>query len=711
MVSNKSLAALFEPGSVAVIGASATPGKIGNIIVSNLLDAGYTGKIYPVNPDPGEILGLPVAQDVADLPEGLDLAVIAIPPAAVVEVMKDLAARKVKAVAIITAGFREVGREGYYLEEEIAKIARDNDIALLGPNCLGLIATDSDLNASFATGYPESGHIAFFSQSGALCVSILDWALGNNIGFSKFISLGNKAVLDESHMLDYLAEDGQTNVILGYIEGVSDGKRFMESASAMTMKKPVVMIKSGTTASGAKAASSHTGAIAGSDQAYDAAFRQTGVIRVHDVASLFNLATCFSTQPLPKGPNLAIITNSGGPGILAADATEKSGLNLSSLTARTSKALREFLPAYASLYNPIDIIGDASAERYARTLEVVAKDELVHAILVLLSPTASAQIKETAQAVIEVAEKLDKPVFACFMGDKVVGPGKRMLQDASIPVYSFPEPAIAGIEAMYEYHERRNRPAPAELCIRRDIEAARTVIADARERNALEIVEFQAQGLLNSYGLPVPKTELARTSQQAVEAAERIGYPVVLKIASPQISHKSDVGGVRVNLQDSSEVVAAFMDITSRAQRLRKDAFISGCLVQSMAASGSREVIVGFKRDDQFGPLIIFGLGGVYVEVLKDISARLAPLTLDDAKQMIREIKSFPVLRGVRGEQPVNFAALEEIILIMAQLALDFPEIDEAEFNPVLVNPDGAVVADVRVILAPQEKAAENGDA
>ncbi|TVM36724.1 acetate--CoA ligase alpha subunit [Oceanidesulfovibrio marinus] len=711
MVSNKSLAALFEPGSVAVIGASATPGKIGNIIVSNLLDAGYTGKIYPVNPDPGEILGLPVTQDVADLPEGLDLAVIAIPPAAVVEVMKDLAARKVKAVAIITAGFREVGREGYYLEEEIAKIARDNDIALLGPNCLGLIATDSDLNASFATGYPESGHIAFFSQSGALCVSILDWALGNNIGFSKFISLGNKAVLDESHMLDYLAEDGQTNVILGYIEGVSDGKRFMESASAMTMKKPVVMIKSGTTASGAKAASSHTGAIAGSDQAYDAAFRQTGVIRVHDVASLFNLATCFSTQPLPKGPNLAIITNSGGPGILAADATEKSGLNLSSLTARTSKALREFLPAYASLYNPIDIIGDASAERYARTLEVVAKDELVHAILVLLSPTASAQIKETAQAVIEVAEKLDKPVFACFMGDKVVGPGKRMLQDASIPVYSFPEPAIAGIEAMYEYHERRNRPAPAELCIRRDIEAARTVIADARERNALEIVEFQAQGLLNSYGLPVPKTELARTSQQAVEAAERIGYPVVLKIASPQISHKSDVGGVRVNLQDSSEVVAAFMDITSRAQRLRKDAFISGCLVQSMAASGSREVIVGFKRDDQFGPLIIFGLGGVYVEVLKDISARLAPLTLDDAKQMIREIKSFPVLRGVRGEQPVNFAALEEIILIMAQLALDFPEIDEAEFNPVLVNPDGAVVADVRVILAPQEKAAENGDA
>lgn len=711
MVSNKSLAALFEPGSVAVIGASATPGKIGNIIVSNLLDAGYTGKIYPVNPDPGEILGLPVTQNAADLPEGLDLAVIAIPPSAVVEVMKDLAARKVKAVAIITAGFREVGREGYYLEEEIAKIALDNDIALLGPNCLGLIATDSKLNASFANGYPESGHIAFFSQSGALCVSILDWALGNNIGFSKFISLGNKAVLDESHMLDYLAEDGQTNVILGYIEGVSDGKRFMESATAMTMKKPVVMIKSGTTASGAKAASSHTGAIAGSNQAYDAAFRQTGVIRVHDVASLFNLATCFSTQPLPKGPNLAIITNSGGPGILAADATEKSGLNLSSLTSRTSEALRKFLPAYASLYNPIDIIGDASAERYAKTLEVVAKDELVHAILVVLSPTASAQVEETAQAIIDIAGKIDKPIFACFMGDKVVGPGKRMLQDSSVPVYSFPEPAIAGIEAMYEYHERRHRPAPAELCIRRDIEAARTVIADARKRNALEIVEFQAQGLLNSYGLPVPKTELARTSQQAVEAAERIGYPVVLKIASPQISHKSDVGGVRVNLQDSSEVVAAFMDITSRAQRLRKDAFISGCLVQSMAASGSREVIVGFKRDAQFGPLIIFGLGGVYVEVLKDISARLAPLTLDDAKQMIREIKSYPVLRGVRGEKPVNFEALEEIILIMSQLALDFPEIDEAEFNPVLVNPDGAVVADVRVILAPQEKASEDGGA
>ncbi len=710
MANKQSLAALFDPGSVAVVGASATPGKIGNIIVSNLLDAGYTGKIYPVNPEAEEILGLPVISHTTELPEGLDLAVIAIPPAAVIEALENLAERQVKAVIIITAGFKEVGRKGYYLEQEITRIAQENDIALLGPNCLGLISTGSNLNATFAAGYPEKGHIAFFSQSGALCVSILDWALGNNIGFSKFVSLGNKAVLDEAHILDSLADDDQTNVILGYIEGVSDGKHFMESARAMTMKKPVVLIKSGTTASGAKAASSHTGAIAGSDQAYDAAFRQTGIIRVRDVASLFNLAICFSTQPLPEGPNLAIVTNSGGPGILAADATENSGLNLSSLTNKSLNELGKILPPYASLYNPIDIIGDATAERYARTLEVVAEDELVHSILVVLSPTASVQVDETARAIIDVSKKTKKPIFACFMGDMVVGSGKRLLQDASIPVYSFPEPAIAGLAAMYEYTERRKRPAPAELCIRRDIEAARQVIADARTRRQTEIVEFQAQGLLNAYGLPVPTTELARTSQQAVEAAERIGYPVVLKIASPQISHKSDVKGVRVNLEDSSEVVAAFMDITSRAQRLRKDAFISGCLVQSMAPSGSREVIVGFKRDPQFGPLIIFGLGGVYVEVLKDIASRLAPLTLDDAKKMIREIKSFPVLRGVRGEQPVDFEALEEIILIMSQLALDFPEIDEAEFNPVLVNPDGAVVADVRVILAPPEDAPEAED-
>jgi acetyltransferase len=690
---------LFAPQSVAVVGASATPGKIGNVILSNILESGYAGKIFPVNPKADEILGLRVTKKIEDLPSPLDLAVISVPPGAVVEALKSLARLPVKAVIIITAGFKEVGREGYYLEEEVADICRSHSIALLGPNCLGLINTANGLNATFAAGNPAPGNIAFYSQSGALCVSILDWATGNNIGFSKFISLGNKALLDESYMLDYLAEDEDTSVILGYMESVEQGRRFMETAMEVTRKKPVIMIKSGTTAAGAKAASSHTGAIAGSDQAYTAAFKQSGIIRVHDVASLFNLALAFARQPLPAGPNLCIVTNSGGPGILAADACEKSGLVMSRLSHASVEELKTFLPPYASLYNPVDIIGDASAERYRKTLEVVARDERVHSIMVLLSPTASVEVENTAQAVIDLEARCDKPIFACIMGETVVRKGKRMLQDAGIPVYSFPEPAIASIDAMYRYADFKHRAAPVEVCVRRDLEKAAAVIKKTEDSGATEMVEFQAHDLLRAYDLPLPATRLCRTSDDAVAAADEIGYPVVLKIASPDISHKSDVGGVKVNLQNSSELRAAFLEVTSRAQRVRKDAYITGCLVQEMAPKGSKEIIVGFQRDPQFGPLVLFGLGGIYVEVLKDVAFRLAPLTLDDAGRMIREIKSLPLLRGVRGEPPVNFRAIEEVLLVMSQLALDFPQINEAEFNPVLVGEESAVVADVRVIL------------
>ncbi len=445
------------------------------------------------------------------------MAVICIPPRFVVQSMEALAQLPTKAAIIITAGFKEVGKDGYYLEEQVKKIAKEHDIALLGPNCLGLINPPSGVNASFAVGQPQPGNIAFFSQSGALCVSILDWALGYNIGFSKFISLGNKAVLGEAEMLALLAEDEHTKVILGYVEGVDNGKRFMNVARQVSKIKPVIMIKSGTTSAGAKAASSHTGAIAGSDSAYTAAFKQSGIIRCHDVASLFNLAAAFSTQPLPKGPNLAIITNSGGPGILAADATDKTDLMLARISPSTIEKLTEFLPPYASLYNPIDIIGDAPAERYAKTLEIILQDERVHSVLMLLSPTASAQPEETARAVIECAKKTDKPIFGCFMGEKVVGPGKRMLQDAGIPCYGYPEPAIHAMDTMYKYFERTKRPDPVEVCYRRDLGRAEQIIKEARDQGWGEIVEFQAQGLLKAYELPLPQTRLARTSDEAVK--------------------------------------------------------------------------------------------------------------------------------------------------------------------------------------------------
>ena len=693
--------ALFAPKTVAVIGASDKPGKVGHTVVQNMLDAEFTGTLIPVNPKSDTILGLPVTKNIEDLPEGLDLAVIVVPVKAVVPSMEALAARKVRSAIIITAGFKEVGKEGAALEHRLIEICTENNIAMVGPNCLGLLSTHDDNNASFAAGYPKKGSIAFFSQSGALCTAILDWALGEEVGFSKFVSMGNMAVVNEANMLEYLRTDPNTKVILGYIENVSNGADFIEQAAKVCREKPVIMIKSGTTSAGAKAASSHTGAIAGSDAAYTAAFRKTGVIRANDMGTLFDLAMAFSTQPLPEGPGVCVVTNAGGPGILAADAIEKSPLlTMARLSNSTIERFKEFLPPYAALYNPVDLVGDAPAERYRKSLEVVVEDPQVHSILVLLTPTASAQIVETAQAIIDVAKTTKKPIFVNYMGGMRTKPGVRMLNDASIPCSVYPEPLIASIETMYKYYLWRQTPAQEFPEIRRNRQKARLVINEARAKGATEVVEFQAQEVLRAYNLPTPNTVLARSSDEAVAGAEKIGYPVVLKIASPQISHKSDVGGVKVNLADAEAVRNAFFDITARAQRLRPEAYIAGCLVQEMAPKGCKEIIIGFKRDEQFGPLLMFGLGGIYVEILKDIAFRLAPLGRDDAKAIIREIKSYMLLKGVRGEPPVNFQAIEDILLTMSELSLDFPEIQEAEFNPVLVNAERAVVADVRITLS-----------
>ncbi|WP_147820193.1 acetate--CoA ligase family protein [Salidesulfovibrio onnuriiensis] len=702
MAGTEHLQSFFYPDTVAVVGASATPGKVGHTIVANMVEAGFKGRLIPVNPKGGEILDLPVVTEVTSLPRNLDLAVVSVRRDFVLPTLEALGELRCKSCIVITAGFKEVGREGYHLEERIVEVCDKFDMALLGPNCLGMINTPAGVNASFAAGQPGPGSIAFFSQSGALCVAILDWALGAGIGFSKFVSLGNKAVLDEADMLHYLNTDDETKVILGYIENVENGGKFLAQARKVSRNKPVIMIKSGTTAAGAKAASSHTGAIAGSDQAYSAAFHQTGVIRVGDVESLFNLAQAFSEQPLPKGPGLAIVTNSGGPGIIAADTTERSSLSMAKFTPRTVQKLQELLPSYAAFYNPVDIIADADPVRYRKTLDIVAEDPMVHAVMVLLTPAGAVDIEGTAQAVIDTARKYGKPVFAVFMGKKRVAPARQMFQEAGIPCYAFPEPAVKSIEAMYNYGLWRKRPEAEYPERERDMDRVRDVIEGALQRGESEVVEFQAQEVLQAYGLPTPRTRLARSSEEAVAAAEAIGYPVALKIASPQISHKTDVDGVKVNLKDAGQVALTFKDITARAQRMRPDAYIAGCLVQEMAPSDSREVIIGFKRDDQFGPLLMFGLGGIYVEILKDISFRLAPLSRADAKGIIREIKSYMLLKGLQGDKPVCFETLQDIILAMSRFAEDFPMVLEAEFNPVLVNHDRAVVADVRMTLDPK---------
>ncbi|MBN2752744.1 MAG: acetate--CoA ligase family protein [Rhodospirillaceae bacterium] len=694
------ISALFSPKTVAIIGASTHPGKVGHAVVANMLDAGFTGTLFPVNPTTDAILGLPTVKTIDDLPEDIDLAVVVLPVAAVIPAMEALARRKIRAAIVITAGFKEVGEEGASLERRLIEICTTHHIAMVGPNCLGLIGPRDHINASFASGFPQDGSIAFFSQSGALCTAILDWALEENIGFSRFISLGNKAVINEADMLEYLRTDPATSVILGYIENVENGPDFIEKAARVTREKPVIIIKSGTTAAGARAASSHTGAIAGSDTAYTAAFHKTGIIRANDMASLFDLAQAFSTQPLPKGPGLCIVTNSGGPGAMAADATEKSALRVAELSEDTTARLKAFLPPYASLTNPIDIIGDAPAERYRKTLEIVVTDPQVHTVLVLLSPTSSAEIVETAHAIIDVAKTSDKPFFVNFMGGLRIKAGEDVLRGAGIPCSIYPEPLIACIETMHAYHLWRNQPVQDYPTVPHDPAIARRVIDNARANGATEVVEFQAQEILRAYHLPTPRTILAHTAEEAAAAAETIGFPVVLKIASPQISHKSDVGGVKVNLDNASAVKAAFSEVTAQAQRLRPDAHIAGCLIQEMAPKGCKEVIIGFKRDDRLGPLVMFGLGGIYVEILKDIAFRLAPLGRDDAKSIIQEIKTYSLLTGARGEAPVNLQALEDILITMSALALDFPEIIEAEFNPVLVNAEKAMVADVRITLA-----------
>ncbi|MFP4236309.1 MAG: acetate--CoA ligase alpha subunit [Desulfonatronovibrio sp.] len=697
----KQLHAMFNPESVAVIGASSSPAKIGHSIVKNMQEAGFKGSIYPVNPKATSILGLKVVNNIAHLPRDIDLAVITVPGKLVISSLEKLGEMGVKSVIVITAGFKEIGGQGYYLEQELAETARKYGIPLLGPNCLGMLNTHSLVNASFAAGKPAQGNIAFFSQSGALCVAILDWALGENIGFSKFISLGNKAAIDESDMISYLGKDDKTDVILGYIENVGNGEKFVREARSHSHEKPIIMIKSGTTGAGAKAASSHTGAIAGSDQAYTAAFNKSGVIRAHDVETLFNLAQAFSTQPLPTGPSLAIVTNSGGPGIMAADACENSSLNMARISSSSIEKMKETLPSYASLYNPIDIIGDAGAERYINTMETVVNDNNVNSLLVVLTPTSSAadEIEDIARGIVKISENTDKPVFTCFMGKKIISRGEKILMDGHVPCFSFPEPAIHCVEQMYKYYQWKNNPCPLLSRIDRDRGRAALIIDRVKKSGQSEIVEFQAQEILQAYKLPVPKTALVRSSQEAVEVANRFGYPVVLKIASPNISHKTDVDGVKLGLKDADEVRKAFLEITSRASRIRPDAHIAGCLIQEMAPGDCKEVIIGFKRDEQFGPLIMFGLGGIYVEVLKDISFRLGPVSREEAQKMIREIKSYMLLKGFRGEPSIDFNALETIILTISQMALDFPEIYEAEFNPVLVNTEQAIVADVRMTL------------
>lgn len=697
------LESLFHPGAVAIVGASADARKVGYAVLHNLLRFKFPGSIYPVNPAGGEILGLKAYPKLADIEGSVDLAVIVIPARFVPDALRECAAKGVKSVIILSAGFKEAGKDGTLLEEEIKKIGKERGMRLLGPNCLGLINTANDMNATFAADMLPRGKIGFFSQSGAMGIAIMDWAIGNDVGFSKFISLGNKADLSEIDFIEYFMDDPDTSLILGYIEDVVDGRRFMDIAQKATRVKPIILLKSGGTEAGARAASSHTGALAGSDTAFEAAFKQTGIMRAQGVQDLFDTALAFSEGKVPAGRGLLVITNAGGPGIIAADSAERFGVELPHMTKESIEAMALKLPPNATVFNPVDVIGDATSERYAAVLEQAVKDPNVDAMLVILTPQAMTDVDKTAGAVIAAAKSTDKPVIACFMGAARVRSAINTLKQASIPNFSYPELAVKAFKRLADHWAWKNYPAEELITSWYNFDAAAETVTAILKSGVYQVGEDEAMRILTYYGFRFPKRALARTSREAAQVAAKIGFPVVMKISSPDILHKTDVGGVRVNVKTPKEAEDAFTEITSNARRIMRDAFIKGVLVSEMVRGG-KEVILGVTYDRTFGHMIMFGLGGIYVEVLKDVSFRIVPVVRRDALAMVNEIRTSGLLRGARGEKPADIDAIATNIVNLSSLINDFPEIQELDINPLMVMENGAIALDARIIFKQPEK-------
>ncbi|MCJ7737701.1 MAG: acetate--CoA ligase family protein [Anaerolineae bacterium] len=695
------LETFFTPKSVAVIGASATPGKLGHSVVRNLQEGGFEGEIYPINPKSTEILGLTAYRSVMDILGTVDLAVIVIPYGVVPAALEECGEKGIPSVVIITAGFRESGRGGVEREKQLVEIAHRYKMRLIGPNCLGVIDTGTPLNATFSAGMPPVGPIDFMSQSGALGTAVLDIAMAGRMGFSKFISLGNKADVSEIDLLNALADDPASKVILMYVEGVSNGQEFIQVARRVSRRKPIIAIKSGVTESGSRAVSSHTGSLAGSEAAYPAAFKQAGVIRAQSMQELFDFSLAFAYQPRIAGNRIGIVTNAGGPGILATDGLERAGMRIARFTEETRAALSDCLPSWASVGNPVDVLGDAKADRYKEAIRLTLADPRVDGLLVVLTPQAMTEIEETAKAVGDVAKTSEKPILACFMGEARVNAGVEILREADVPNYMFPERAAASFAAMEAYRSELERPIfEPEACVECNA-TVRALFDRIRSEGRVTIGDAEAWDVLKAYGFSVPESKLATTADEAVEFAGAIGYPVVLKIASPDILHKTDVGGVKVNLRSASDVRDAFDLIVYRAGRYMPDARIWGCQVQQMVLGG-REILLGMSRDPQFGPLVAFGLGGIYVEALKDVAFRVAPFSREEASEMIREIRSYRLLEGVRGEQRSDHEALIDALLKISRLVTDFPEIVELDINPMMVFEEGsgAMAIDMRLVLA-----------
>ncbi len=692
--------AFFSPRSVAVVGVSRDPDKVGHVVFRNLLEY-EGGEVWGVNPTGEEILGRKTFPSIDALPGAPELLVVCIPAPLIPNLIQKAGMLGTHAAVVISAGFKEVGEEGRELERKLSTAARTAGVEIIGPNVLGIINTRNRLNASFAACLPLAGDIAMVSQSGALATGLLDSASSNRIGFSKVISMGNKADLDENDFLAGLAVDPDTRVVTGYLESIEDGTRFIRLASRIGREKPIILVKAGNTAAGARAASSHTGSLAGAEVAYDCAFRISGIIRAHSIEDLFDLAQAFAYQPLPAGRRVVIVTNAGGAGILAADAVEDAGMALSALTDETRQALKEILPGAASVQNPVDVLGDATAERYRRSLDVIARDPGVDAMVVLLSPQAMTRPREIAEEVVAASATLGKPVLACFLGADAVAEGVRTLQAARIPHYPSPERAVAALAVMQKYRDWLESPQRAIRRVTANPNKVKKILKNYRNLGRKRITELDAKDILEAYGIPIPQGGLATDGEQAVSIAEKVGYPVVMKIMSQDVVHKSDVGGVRVGLQTPAQVHDAFDLMYLRIPKKVPGARLDGVLVEEMS-TGGREVILGMTRDPKFGPMLMFGLGGIYVEVLKDVTFHLAPLTIEEAMEMLSATKTFALLQGVRGQQGVDVYAIAECLQRIAQLGVDFPEIQEMDINPLRVGftRGDTVALDARITLS-----------
>lgn len=690
------------PKSVAVVGASKTPGKVGYVLVNNLIESGYKGKIYPVHPKEKEILGKACFPAVKEIPGEVETAVFAVPSGRVLDIAVECGQKGVKNLVVLTAGFKETGREGAELENKFISICRQYNMRLLGPNCVGFIDTYTPINATFLKGFPAKGGIAFISQSGAMLAAVLDWSLSAGIGYSKIFSMGNKADINEVDCISEAAEDPNTKVIICYIEDVAYGPEFLKVLTEVTRKKPVIILKSGTSQAGAQAASSHTGALAGSELAYDIAFKRCGVLRAGSMSELFDLATLFVNQPIPRGDRVAIITNAGGPGIIATDKIEEYSLSMARFTKETIEQLRLNLPSEAGIYNPVDVLGDAKADRFKFALEKVLKDENVDSVVLLLCPVAVTQPYETAQAIIELGKAFpDKPLIASYMGGQSLAEAAKMLFENGIPTFTMPEPAIGALAGMSTYAKVRERGADKkENVFKPDQKTVKAIFYDVKKDNRLTLLGSEAAEVIEAYGVTGIPTKLSQSPEEAALMADEMGYPVVLKVASPKILHKTDVGGVKIGIKSSSEVKSAYVNIMESVHKYLPAVVPHGIEIQKMAPKGV-ELIVGMTRDVQFGPMVCFGLGGIYVNLIKDVSFRLAQgLTVSEIKEMVAETKAYSLMKGFRGEKPVDIDAVCEVISRLAMLATNFPEIMDIDVNPIFAYERGVAALDVKITLS-----------